>query len=93
MGSPIPPRMTAQAFEPPRAAEIVLDGWSGIVRQPVEVIGETPKRYRVRAIQRTRLAGRNRWIDAGEVVLVPRRAVQFLDRSSAQSPPTQHDAG
>lgn len=29
---------------------IATDGWAGVVRWPVEVIGYTPKRYRVRIL-------------------------------------------
>lgn len=61
----------------PRFAWINLDGWSGRSRQRVEVVGETPARVRVRAIERTRLAGRSRFLEPGEVALVPRGAVEF----------------
>ena len=61
----------------PRVAHLMLDGWAGVSRQPVEVIGETPTRYRIQARQRTKLAGRSRWIEAGETALVPKHAVRF----------------
>jgi hypothetical protein len=52
-----------------------LDGWAGRERIPVEIVGETPKRYRVKLLEAARLPG-NRPHDAGDVVLVPRYAVQ-----------------
>ncbi|MBL8605196.1 MAG: hypothetical protein JNK72_24915 [Myxococcales bacterium] len=42
------------------------------------IVGETPKRYRIRALTRTRLGGRDRWLEAGEEALVPRAAVRQL---------------
>lgn len=61
----------------PRFAWIHLDGWSGRSRQRVEVVGETPTRVRIRAIERTRLAGPARYLEPGALALVPRRAVEF----------------
>ena len=60
-----------------RPALLLLDGWEGRTETPVEVIAETPKRYRIRAIERTRLAGRYRWLMPGEETLVPRTAVRI----------------
>ena len=60
-----------------RAADLWVDSYAGRIKQPVVVIGETPKRYRVRALQRTRLGGRARSLEAGETALVPRGAVHF----------------
>lgn len=65
-------------FDPPRKGFIQLDGWAGRSESAVDVIGETPKRYRIRAINRTKLAGRSRWLDVGQVTLVPKRAVTFV---------------
>lgn len=52
-----------------------LDGWMGRTSHPVEVIGETPTRYRVRLLEDTRLPGRRRGAK-GDVVLVPKHAVR-----------------
>jgi hypothetical protein len=54
---------------------LVLEGWAGRTKTPVEIIGMTPKRYRIRAVMRTRLGGRHRWLDPGDTALVPRHAV------------------
>jgi len=59
-----------------RRALLRLRGWHGISETPVLIVGETPKRYRIEAIERTKLAGRNRWLEPGERALVPRAALQ-----------------
>lgn len=60
-----------------KQAYICMDGWGGRTEQAVLVIGETPKRYRIKAVMRTKLAGRSRWIYVGETALVPKHAVRF----------------
>lgn len=62
---------------PSREGYIQLDGWGGRTESRVLVIGETPKRYRIQAIARTKLAGRDRYLNAGGTALVPKRAVSF----------------
>lgn len=53
-----------------------LNGWGGITKTEVKVVGQTPKRYRIEAIKdRTKLAGRSRFINTGETALVPKRAL------------------
>jgi hypothetical protein len=54
----------------------MMAGWSGYHEQQVLVVGETPKRYRIEAIERIKLAGRMRWLNPGEQALVPRYAVK-----------------
>lgn len=53
-----------------------ISGWHGTTTTLVVTVGWTPKRYRIRAITRTRLAGRNRWLEPGQETLVPRTAVR-----------------
>jgi hypothetical protein len=60
-----------------RPAQLLLTGWHGVSRHPVEVIGETPKRYRIRAEKLTRLAGRHRYLEPGKTALVPKAAIKF----------------
>lgn len=55
---------------------LVIVGWHGATATPVITVGETPHRYRIRAITRTRLPGRNRWLEPGQETLVPRTAVR-----------------
>lgn len=52
-----------------------LQGWEGLTEQWVLLVGETPKRYRIRALEPTKLAGRCRWLKVGEEALVPRHAI------------------
>ncbi len=66
-------------FDPPRPARLGLVGWYGVTWDPIEVVGETPTRWRIRAIERTWLAGRCRWLEAGETTLVPKHAVRFRE--------------
>lgn len=55
-----------------------LNGWGGITKTKVTVIGETPKRYRITVDERTKLAGRCRFIDENsDPVLVPKRSITF----------------
>jgi hypothetical protein len=61
----------------PRPAFLVLDGWGGRFNEPVFVVDSTPKRYRIIALTRVRLGGRNRWLEVGRTVLVPKTAVRF----------------
>lgn len=58
-----------------RYGTLHLDGYSGRSSTRVEIIGETPKRYRVRAITQTRTAGRLVYLEPGQVALVPKRAI------------------
>lgn len=53
---------------------IALDGWAGRTRVPCEVVGETPKRYRVRLLESARMPSR-RYVTRGEIILVPKSAV------------------
>lgn len=55
---------------------LVISGWHGATAQKVITVGMTPHRFRIRAITRTRLAGRGRWLEPGEEVLVPKTAVR-----------------
>ena len=62
-------------YDEPRVGFLALDGWGGRSMRSVHVIGETAERYRIRAIDYTRLAGRGRFLMAGENALVPKSAV------------------
>ncbi len=63
----------------PQSAMIVLNGWGGLFEQRVQVVGETPTRYRILAGKEdVRLAGRRRYLRAGATGLVPKHAVMLL---------------
>lgn len=57
------------------AAYLVLDSWAGRERIPVEIVGETPKRYRIKLLADALLPSR-RHCKAGDIVLVPHFAVR-----------------
>jgi hypothetical protein len=59
-------------------AWVHTESWAGRAKHEVEILGATPKRYRVRAVESWRVGhGRGRRsIAAGDVVLVPRGAVR-----------------
>ena len=66
-----------RAMGSPKA--IVLDTWAGRRYYAVEVVGETPKKVRVRVLAPggVMLPGR-RYVNCGEEVLVPKHAVVDL---------------
>jgi len=59
--------------------ELGLQGWGGMIWTRVELVGETPKKYRIRAIRRTKLGGRCRWLNAGEITLVPKHSIRDME--------------
>ncbi len=50
----------------------------GRMETRVRVIGETLTRFRIQAIDRTRLVGRPRYLEPGDTVLVPKYAIRLL---------------
>lgn len=58
-----------------RQGYLMLDGWAGRHDYAVLVIGETPKKYRIRAVIETKL--RRRWLSVGDEALVPKDAVRL----------------
>lgn len=60
-----------------REAYLLTDSYAGRSEQPVMIVGETPKRYRIKAVVRTRMPGRCRWLYIGDMALVPKTAVRF----------------
>ena len=66
-----------------RTGILRMDGWEGRTEEKVEIIGETPKRYRIRADRRIKLAGRDRWLEVGDDVLVPKTAVRIEEKKDA----------
>ena len=61
-----------------KTGELCLQSWAGFRKTRVEIVGETPKRYRIRALKPTQLAGRYRSILPGQMALVPKRAVRDI---------------
>ena len=54
---------------------VLLQSYAGLTKHRVQIVGMTAKNYRVRALKRTRLSGRGRYIEAGAEALVPKHAV------------------
>lgn len=52
-----------------------VQSWAGVHLVSVEIIGETPKRYRVRILSDARWPGRRNSVKAGDVKLVPKNHV------------------
>lgn len=71
---------------PPVYGFLVISGWHGTSATRVIVTDMTPKKFRIRAIARTKLAGRNRWLDQGQEALVPKTAVRI--QATSELPPT-----
>ncbi len=65
-------------------------GWGQVHKTEVEIIGQTPRKYRIRAIVRTKIGGRYRWIEPGDTVLVPKYAI-WIDHK--EGIPGIHEGG
>lgn len=61
-----------------------LQGWHGLTWTRVEIVGRTRSRVRIRATERTRLAGRGRWLDAGQTAIVPVGAIRSTRPENAE---------
>lgn len=55
---------------------LLTDGWGGRTETLIEIVGETPKRYRIKAIACTKVGGRYRWLEPVETRLAPKTAVK-----------------
>ncbi len=60
----------------PVKSHLMVAGWGGTTVTEVLTVGTTPRRFRIRAITRTKLAGRDRWLEPGQEALVPLSAVR-----------------
>lgn len=79
-------RPSSTAGMTPVYSHLVLQGWHGVSSQLVVTVGETPRRFRILALTRTRLAGRDRWLLPGETALVPKTAVRHGEHSGPYTP-------
>jgi hypothetical protein len=59
---------------------VCLQSWAGYSEHPVEIIGETRTKYRVRALESFKLPGR--WIHKDGVDLVPKPAVKIVEEGN-----------
>lgn len=82
---PTPPASSPPLSAEERPAFLNFNDWAGLTSYPVFVVGETPKKYRIRSDTRIRLAGRRRALAVGKVALVPKHAITF-DRPLGEPP-------
>jgi hypothetical protein len=56
-------------------AYLQLDGYAGRTQQRVIELSRSARKVRIQAITRTRLGGRRRYLEAGEIGRVPLHAI------------------
>lgn len=66
-------------FPKPFGAVIRVTGWFGVAETHVLVVGRTPHRFTIQAIERTRLAGNYNWLEPGKQRRVPLSTVIEID--------------
>ena len=59
------------------ATYLCTNSYAGYREIPVEVIGRTPKRYRIKLLKDCRLPGSNRAGKEGQIILVPQLAIRI----------------
>ena len=61
-------------------ATFCIETWAGRSRQSVEIVGETAKNFRVRALpgETVRLAGRRRSISGEATALIPKKHLTLI---------------
>jgi hypothetical protein len=70
-------------------AWLCFNDWAGFTTVPVVLVGETRTRWRITpdvGVDRIRLAGRRRWLAAGETALVPKTAVRAARSLTPEHP-------
>jgi hypothetical protein len=68
---------TKRVEPPPVEGMLVIVGWHGATSYRVAVVGMTPKRFRICALQRVQLPTPGRVLQVGEFALVPKTAVRI----------------
>lgn len=61
---------------------LCLNSWVGRQEIPVEILDETPSRYRIRLLHDCKLPGRNRYGSMGDIVLVPKYAIREENKNA-----------
>ena len=59
-------------------ALLCMTGWHGYSEHPVEIIGKTPRRYRIKSDVALKLPGRR--LEPGKTALVPKHAIKTFPR-------------
>ena len=57
---------------------LMIGGWSGPKKIPVDIVAETPEEYKIRVLERVYLPGRG-LLKKGQLAFVPRRLVHVKD--------------
>ena len=58
---------------------LTIGGWNGRRKIPVDIIGETPDGFEIKALERAFIPGRG-ILKAGESTIVPKTIVKLEDR-------------
>jgi hypothetical protein len=62
-------------------AELLIQSWAGLIRHEIEIVGQTPKKYRVKWIKDEPFippkSGTVR--QKGDIFLVPKTAVRIIE--------------
>ncbi len=61
---------------------LVISGWSGRRKVPVQILGETPEGFRIRPLERVLLPGRG-FLEKGKATLVPKASITLAKASDA----------
>lgn len=61
---------------------LFTDGWAGRQETRIEIVAETPKRYRVKLLENAALPGRSNHRSSGFVFLAPKYAVRINQESN-----------
>jgi hypothetical protein len=63
----------------PRYGYLLVADVVAITRQKVEIVAEFTTRYRIRALDRTKIAHGEPWLKAGGEALVPKAAIEPIE--------------
>lgn len=64
-------------MEKERIGYVNTDGWAGRLKWKCLIVGETPKRFRIKALEQIKLP--RKWLEVGEEWLVPKYSITFVD--------------
>jgi hypothetical protein len=64
---------------------LVIGGWSGRRKIPVNLVGETPEAFRIEVLERIFLPGRG-VLDRGQVALVPKVLIELPNSMPTETP-------
>ena len=62
-----------------------VKSWGGMTSTLVRIVAGSDKTVEIEALTRTRLAGRNRWLNPSERARVPRTAVRYCPVATGEA--------